>query len=63
MHKSGVIHRDIKADNILITDQNVAKVIDFGLSGIDGDWKFTDPILLFYPIARTQRAPEIYFSS
>ncbi len=32
MHKNQVIHKDIKAENILITHQLVAKVTDFGLA-------------------------------
>lgn len=63
MHRCDVIHRDIKADNILITDTNIVKLIDFGLSGLDSDWISLDPILVFYPMARTHRAPEVFFSS
>lgn len=31
-HKKGIAHCDLKADNILITDDNTAKVADFGIA-------------------------------
>lgn len=32
LHEAGVVHRDLKLDNILIDDKNVIKLIDFGFS-------------------------------
>ena len=32
LHATGIIHRDIKPDNCLITDDDVLKIVDFGVS-------------------------------
>ena len=32
MHKTGIVHRDLKIENFLLTDDNDLKIIDFGLS-------------------------------
>ncbi|WP_373500091.1 serine/threonine protein kinase [Desulfococcus sp.] len=37
LHYAGVIHRDIKPFNILITDHDTVKICDFGLSRLKGD--------------------------
>ncbi|PKL75995.1 MAG: hypothetical protein CVV27_12530 [Candidatus Melainabacteria bacterium HGW-Melainabacteria-1] len=34
-HAKGVIHRDIKPDNVKILQDNVAKIMDFGIAGLE----------------------------
>jgi len=40
-HHKGIVHRDIKSDNIMISGSNQAKVMDFGLAKLKGSLKLT----------------------
>jgi serine/threonine protein kinase len=40
-HAKGIVHRDIKADNIMVNSKNQIKVMDFGLAKLKGSLKLT----------------------
>ena len=48
-HKNGIIHRDIKPDNILLNKSGVIKVTDFGIAHIEFDTMTQEGVVMGTP--------------
>jgi len=56
-HSQGVLHRDVKPENILVTEEGIAKLMDFGLAKIIGKPSITQEGIIVGTVAYV--APEI----
>ena len=61
LHEAGIVHRDIKPFNLLITEDDVVKITDFGMSKLRGETMSGSPRLHvgspYYTAPEQERSP------
>ena len=48
-HQAGVVHRDLKPNNIFITPEDGVKVLDFGIAKVLVEWRATNSMVIGTP--------------
>jgi serine/threonine protein kinase len=58
-HEEGILHRDLKPDNVVLADDDVPKILDFGLGKLTEDADRSDGSLAEMSAATTRTSPDL----